>query len=64
MFQQVILKNNMQDSFSIFEAWLQTADITSCAVFLPQIEECFRISIFSLQMYLYINQVNRPSPLW
>lgn len=62
MFQQIILKNNMQDCFSLSEGLTSAADIASCAALLPQIEECFRISIFSLQMYLHINQVNPPSP--
>lgn len=61
MFQQIILKNNIQDYFSLSEVLISVADIASYAALLPQIEECFRTTIFSLQMYLHINQVNPPS---
>lgn len=63
MFQHIILKNNMQDRFSLSEVLISDADIASFAALLPQIEECFR-TVFSLQMYLHINQVNPPSPQW
>lgn len=62
MFQQIILKNNIQDCFSLSEGLISDADIASCAALLPQTEECFRITIFFLQMHLHINQVNPPSP--
>lgn len=58
MFQQIILKSNVQDSFSLSEGLISDADIASCAALLPQIEECFRITIFSLKTYLYINHLN------